>query len=286
MSLRVAAVGPLATIQDLGRPGWMHVGVSPSGAADRESHRLANALLGNDPGAATIEVLLGGLEVVATAPTWVSLTGADCGADVDGVLVDWASPVALRTGQRLRLGWSTAGLRAYVAVAGGVAVEPVLGSRSRDTLSGLGPEPLCPRMWLPTSGRPSHPTIDAAPTARPSAAALSVVARAGPHWDWLQDGLGATRWVVSPDSDRVGVRLQGPALPRCLSRVGAELPSEPMVRGAVQLPPSGHPVVFLADHPVTGGYPVVAVLDDASCDIIAQARPGQSLTLDAPTVRR
>ena len=286
MSLVVARVGPLATLQDLGRPGWMHVGVTPSGAADRESHRLANALLGNHPAAATIEVLLGGLELVATQPAWIALAGADCGADVDGRAVDWGAPIPLKQDQRLRLGWSVAGLRAYVAVSGGVAVEPVLGSRSRDTLSGLGPAPLQPGMLLPSGGGVIHPTIDAAPSPRPSGGTLALAARMGPHDDWVQDSLDGTQWMVSPDSDRVGVRLQGAALRRHASRVGAELPSEPMVRGALQLPPSGHPVVFLADHPVTGGYPVVAVLDDASCDRIAQARPGQTLAIHAATVRR
>ena len=286
MSLRITATGPLSTIQDLGRPGWMHLGVSPSGAADRESHRLANALLGNEAGAATIEVLLGGLEMVATATTWVALSGADCRADVDDRLVDWAAPVAMLAGQRLRLGWSTSGLRAYIAVSGGVVVEPVLGSRSRDTLSGLGPEPLSPGMVLPTGCRAIRPTVEAAPTPRPSAGELRLVAQPGPHHHWLHTGLDGTHWSVSPDSDRVGIRLQGPALSRQAHRVGAELPSAPMVRGAIQLPPSGHPVVFLADHPVTGGYPVVAVLDDVSCDMIAQARPGQGVTLCVPAVRR
>ncbi len=286
MSLIVVRVGPLATLQDLGRPGWMHVGVSPSGAADRESHRLANALLGNPPAAATIEVLLGGLEVVATRPTWIALAGADCGADVDGRAVDWGAPVPLRQGQRLRLGASVAGVRAYVAISGGVAVDPVLGSRSYDTLSGLGPAPLRPGMLLPSGDGFIRPTVDAVPAPRPSGGALVVVAQPGPHDDWLQCSLDGSRWAVSPESNRVGVRLQGTAAARHPCRIGSELPSEPMVRGAVQLPPSGHPMVFLADHPVTGGYPVVAVLDDASCDRIAQARPGQTLTIHVPSVRR
>ena len=178
MSLAVVRVGPLVTLQDLGRPGWMHVGVSPSGAADRESHRLANALLGNDPRDATMEVLLGGLELMATRSTWVALAGADCGADVDGRAVSWGAPVPLREGQRLRLGISSAGLRAYVAVAGGIAVDEVLGSRSRDTLSGLGPAPLRPGMLLPSSGAAIRPTIDATPMPRPSGGALRIMGQA------------------------------------------------------------------------------------------------------------
>lgn len=286
MSLRVLEVGPLATVQDLGRPGWMHVGVSPSGAADRESHRLANALLGNHARAATIEVVLGGLELEALAPTWVALTGADCRATVDGGSVDWAAPVPLRTGARLALGWARSGLRAYVAVAGGVDVTPVLDSRSRDTLSGLGPEPLQAGTVLAVGPDFSRPTAEFSPVARPTGGELSLRIEPGPRADWLEGALDGAHWSISPQSNRVGVRLGGTPVPRRASRIGSELPSEPLVRGAVQLPPSGMPVVFMADHPVTGGYPVIAVLDDRSCDLIAQGRPGQSVTFRTDAVRR
>ena len=286
MSLRVLQVGPLATVQDLGRPGWMHVGVSPSGAADRESHRLANALLGNHARAATIEVVLGGFELEALAPTWVALTGADCRATVDGVAVDWAAPVPLRVGQRLALGWARSGLRAYVAVAGGVDVPPVLDSRSSDTLSGLGPQPLRAGTVLPIGPEFSRPTAEFAPVARPAVEQLLLRVETGPRADWLAGTLDGTHWSISAQSNRVGVRLGGTPVPRRSSRIGSELPSEPLVRGAVQLPPSGMPVVFMADHPVTGGYPVIAVLDDRSCDLIAQGRPGQSVTFRTAAVRR
>ncbi len=286
MTLHVRRVGPLATIQDLGRAGWMHVGVSPSGAADRASHRLANALLGNDAGAATIEVLLGGLEFESTSATWVAMTGADCNAQVDGRAVAWAAPVPMRPGQRLALGWASTGLRAYVALAGGVDVEPVLCSRSRDTLSGLGPDPLRVGTELPLGPGTSWPTAEFAPIPRPTGHDLLLTAQPGPRSDWLGGTLDGAPWTISQDSDRVGARLEGTPLPRHPSRVGAELPSEPMVRGAVQLPPSGLPVVFLSDHPVTGGYPVIAVLDDRSCDLLAQGRPGQGLTFRTVAVRR
>lgn len=286
MSLGVLRVGPLATIQDLGRPGWMHIGVSPSGAADRESHRLANALLGNDAGAATIEVLLGGLELEGLAPTWVAVTGADCSAEVDDRSVDWAAPVPLRRGQRLRLGWAAAGLRAYVAVSGGVEAERVLGSRSRDTLSGIGPDPLRAGTVIPVGPAFARPTAEFAPVARHAGAELCLVVQPGPRADWCGGDLADLSWTISPDVDRVGVRLLGNPLPRHPSRAGCELPSEPLVRGAVQLPPSGLPMVFMADHPVTGGYPVISVLDDTSCDLLAQGRPGQSVTFRTTAVRR
>lgn len=286
MSLRVLGVGPQVTLQDLGRPGWMHVGVTPSGAADRESHRLANALLGNAVECATLEILLGGLEVESTMPTWVALTGADCRAEVDGRPVDWAAPVPLRAGQRLRLGWAHTGLRAHLAVAGGVEAEPVLGSRSHDSLSGMGPAPLRVGDLLPTGSGMFRPSAEFAPISPPRGGDLQLDADPGPRAEWTTGALSGPRWTVSTDSNRVGVRLAGRPLPRDTSRLGRELASEPLVRGAVQLPPSGLPVVFLSDHPVTGGYPVIAVLDDLSCDLIAQARPGQGLTFRPACVRR
>lgn len=286
MSLRVTGVGPQVSLQDRGRPGWMHVGVTPSGAADRESHRLANALLGNHADCATLEVLLGGLEVEATAPTWVALAGADCRAEVDGRAVDWATPVPLRAGQCLRLGWAVAGLRAYLAIAGGVEGETVLGSRSHDSLSGLGPAPLRIGDLLHSGPGVFRPSAEFSPTTTPDAGPLTLRSQPGPRAEWASGCLGDHLWTVSADSNRVGVRLVGSPLARDPSRLGRELASEPLVRGAVQLPPSGMPVVFLADHPVTGGYPVIAVLDDLSCDLIAQARPGQDLTFRPATVRR
>lgn len=286
MSLLIVREGPLATVQDCGRPGWMHVGVSPSGAADRESHRLANALLGNSPAAATIEVLLGGLALEATTPSRVALTGADCGARVDGRAAAWATPVALRPGQTLSLGWATSGLRAYIAVAGGVLVPQTLGSRSRDTLSGLGPEPLHAGAILPTGRGPFHPTAEFSPAPRPSASRLDLAASAGPRANWSQDVLDGIRWRISPDSDRVAVRLEGQPLRRAASMGQQELPSEAVVRGGVQLPPSGLPLAFMADHPVTGGYPVIAVLDDRACDLLSQGRPGQEVSFRTSAVQR
>ena len=174
-------------------------------------------------------------------------------------------------------------------MAGGIDVPPVLGSRSTDVLSGLGPPRLSAGMLLPVGamfperdeGPPTVPgeLVSAAlpaPDDRPPTLELLP----GPRTDWLADaGALATTWTVSPDSNRVGIRLTGTVLDRSPSRVGAELPSEPLVRGAVQLPPSGQPVIFGPDHPTTGGYPVVAVLTEAASDRLAQCRPGDRITL-------
>lgn len=277
--IEILAPGPLTTIQDSGRPGHAHLGVSLSGAADRESYRLVTALVGNPPGAAALEVTAGGLRMVADETLCVALTGALCPVSADGGPVAYAAPFHLPAGRVLALGAPTAGLRTYVAVAGGLDVPPVLGSRSHDSLSGIGPVPLRAGDRLPL-GRPSAPPLlDAAPVAPPHTGRLELTVLPGPRTDWLAEPLDGTTWTVASRSDRIGVRLDGVALRRREAVAGAELLSEGVVRGAIQLPPGGQPVVFLADFPVTGGYPVVGVLDERSCDALAQARPGQAVRL-------
>jgi biotin-dependent carboxylase-like uncharacterized protein len=175
----------------------------------------------------------------------------------------------------LELGVPPVGLRTYLAVRGGIDVPPVLGSRSTDTLSGLGPAPLRAGDRLPVGRRAAaEPFVDVAPVGAPSARpVLSVLP--GPRRDWLEpsawDSLVTSEWAVTPDSDRVGLRLAGPRLERCTSD---ELPSEGLVPGAIQVPPDGAPVLFLTDHPVTGGYPVLAVVTTAGLSATAQLRPG------------
>jgi allophanate hydrolase subunit 2 len=163
-----------------------------------------------------------------------------------------------------------------------VSVPPVLGSRASDTLSGLGPEPVRAGDIIPVGPPPADfPNVDQAPTAALSSDTLVLRALRGPRDDWLADpdALVATQWTASSRSDRVGMRLVGEPLQHHVSRQGQELPSEGVVRGSIQVPPAGEPVVFLADHPVTGGYPVVAVLVDEAMDQAAQAVPGQQIRI-------
>ncbi|MFI6871073.1 biotin-dependent carboxyltransferase family protein [Nocardia sp. NPDC050406] len=278
--IRVERVGPLATIQDLGRPGWFDSGVGPSGAADRASLRLANRLVGNPEGAAGIEVLLGGLELTADRHLTVAVTGAPAPATVDGRPVGPASVLEIEEGQRLRLGLASAGLRSYVAVRGGIDIAPVLGSRSRDTMSGIGPDPLRPGDVLPVGAPPrTYPIIDVAPVPSPTAEPMIIHAILGPRDDWFTDPatLFAGEWAVSSDTDRIGARLDRRSGPPLRRRATDELPTEGVALGSIQVPPSGQPVVFLADHPITGGYPVIAVVVDADVDAVAQARPGQTI---------
>ncbi|MFI7585966.1 biotin-dependent carboxyltransferase family protein [Spongisporangium articulatum] len=280
-AIEVTATGPLTCVQDLGRAGWAHLGVPRSGAADLGALRLANRLLGNPEGAAGLEVLLGGFAATALADLLVTVTGAAVPVLVDGVEHPPGAVLTWRSGTTLRLGTATAGLRAYLAVHGGWDVPPVLGSRSTDLLSGLGPEPVRPGDVLPAGPvgtAAGWPILDAVALAAPPTGLVTLEALPGPRDDLLADGerLPGHVWRVSGRSDRVGLRLEGAPV---RTRAGAHVPSEPLVRGAVQLPPGGEPVVFLADHPVTGGYPVVAVLTEASCDRAAQLRPGQPVRL-------
>ena len=275
-ALVVEAPGPLTLVQDLGRPGLAHLGVSPSGAADRAAHRLANRLVGEEEGAATLEVTLGGLVVRATATLFVAVTGAPTTVRVDGTPTASHTTVVLRAGSRLHVERPARGLRSYLAVRGGFVVTPVLGSRSRDVLAGLGPAPLAVGDVLAV-GDPTRPLPDA--DRAPAPAPVTVLdVRPGPRRDWFTGDawstLLGTVWAVTADVDRVAVRLSGPALTRAVTD---ELPSEGLVRGAVQVPASGQPLLFGADHPVTGGYPVLAVLTAAAADAAAQLRPGDAV---------
>jgi len=262
--IEILETGPLATVQDLGRPGYAALGVPRSGAFDRAALQLANRLVGNPDDAAAVEVTLGGLHLLLRDAATVALTGAACPGAPDRDVA-----VSLPAGARIRLGTPATGLRSYLAVRGGIAVAPVLGSRSTDTLSGLGPAPLRPGQLLPV-GAAAGVVSGASGLPRP-AGPLTV--RFGPRDDWFTPSarrlLLDAEWTVRSESDRVGLRLAGPPLERV--RPG-ELPSEPTLPGAVQVPPDGRPIVFGPDAPVTGGYPVLAVVTDL--DAAAQLRPG------------
>ena len=272
-ALTVLATGPLTTVQDTGRPGQAALGVGRSGSCDRASAALANRLVGNPVDAAVLEVTLGGLAVRAEADLLVVTAGARCPG------APHAAPTLLRRGQELRLGAPVGGLRTYLAVRGGIDVPPVLGSRATDLLAGLGPAVVTAGDALPV-GAPTQalPGVDLAPVAELTAGPVTVALLPGPRADWFgaaaRASLTRQGWAVTSDSNRVGLRLDGEPLTRL---GGGELPSEGMVRGALQVPPSGTPVLFLADHPVTGGYPVIGYVADDDVDRCAQLRPGQEL---------
>ena len=268
--LEVLRAGPLTTVQDLGRPGYAHLGVPRSGALDGPALRAANLLVGNEPGAAGLEITLTGCRLRFRRPALVAVTGAP--ARVSPGEFGMAFEV---TGE-VHIGRCIRGVRTYLAVAGGIDVPAVLGSRSTDTLSGLGPEPLRDGDILPLgealANTPS--TVEVPDTT----STVELRIRPGPREDWFSAEswvvLCGSRYQIGVRSNRVAARLAGPALTRV---VAGELASEGLVLGAVQVPADGQPLVFLADHPTTGGYPVIGVVHPEDLPALAQARPGTSV---------
>ncbi|GAB2511327.1 5-oxoprolinase subunit C family protein [Nocardiopsis aegyptia] len=284
-ALEVIAAGPMTTVQDAGRFGHADLGVGRSGAADADSYARANRLLANPPGAAVLETTMGGLRVRARGPVTVAVTGAPVALSVDGRGAATEAVLHLPDGAELVMGLPDRGLRSYLAVRGGVDVRPVLGSRSTDVLAGLGPDLPVPGTVLPVGPPPrDFPIVDHVCAAPVSGDRITLRVDLGPRQDWFTDRaldtLLSGEYEVTPRSDRVGARLSGPALERSYA---GELPSEGMVAGALQVPPGGEPVLFLADHPVTGGYPVVAVVRSADLPRAAQARPGTRIRFTART---
>ncbi|MFD7023219.1 carboxyltransferase domain-containing protein [Promicromonospora sukumoe] len=315
LGLEVVSGGAQALVQDLGRGGSEGAGVSASGALDRPSLRAANRAVGNPADAAVIESV-GGLRLRARGPQVLAVTGAvgdlvvrpgGGGAGARGDRTGGpgvrrprpGEPFALDDGDELRLGAPARGVRAYVAVRGGIDVPPVLGSRATDVLAGLGPDPLGSGDVLPV-GPPDRGLPAAAPPPRPAPAAgptpdalpapgetteLAIVL--GPRDDWFDAAaigrLTGQDWLVTPRSNRIGLRLDGEPLTRLPGRRDTELPSEGCVTGAIQVPPDGLPVLFLADHPLTGGYPVIAAVAADQVPLAGQLPAGARVRL---TIRK
>jgi len=276
--------GPYCTVQDLGRRRGRRAGLAPGGAMDQRAYLWANRLLGNDPGDAALEVTLGGFTLRFNAETVVALTGADCGATLDGVETGAWRTVRTRPGQMLRLSYSATGMRAYIAFPGGLATERAFDSASavaRDGLPGLLGRPLLegePLRWfapdrtLPNRHLPAHLVPPES-----TQAALEVPLIPGYEWrefsDADRDNVFAAEWMVDPTSDRTAIRLAGPALtsgPRTLD-------STPLVDGTVQVTGDSRPLVFMRDRPTIGGYPKLGGTDPIALDALAQARPGTSV---------
>ncbi|MFD5598545.1 carboxyltransferase domain-containing protein [Leucobacter sp. NPDC058333] len=287
--LRVLDAGLQSLIEDGGRHGASGMGVGESGTAIRGAYREANRLVGNEPGAAAIELSHGGFALEAIAATVLAITGAERANQITGPFgsrrAPHAVPFRLSAGELVTLQAPARGLRTIVGVRGGIDAPPVLGSRSRDTLAGLGPEPLEVGNELAVVGTRSPVEEPGAASGLGDPAPLPVSGETtelrvvfGPRDDWFDPQALAAftdeRWEVTPRSDRVGVRLAGRAVARASEYQGRELPSEGMVLGAIQVPPDGQPVLFLADRPLTGGYPVIAVVHDDDLELAAQLPPG------------
>ncbi|GAA1981855.1 hypothetical protein GCM10009718_18650 [Isoptericola halotolerans] len=279
-------------VQDLGRPGHGDLGVTASGAADPRSLRAAARAVGNAAEAACLETL-GGLRLRAHGPCVVAVTGATGPLLVTtgaGTVREPARgrPFPLADGDELTVGMPPRGLRSYVALRGGLDVPPVLGSRATDVLAVLGPDPAHRGTFLPAAGAASSAVaVDDVGGPDPQelpAPGETVTLRAtlGPRDDWFTPAarqvLTSQVWEVTPRSDRIGLRLAGAVpLEREPAAQHAELPSEGCVTGALQVPPDGQPVLLLTDHPLTGGYPVVAAVSSRDLWRLGQVPPGARL---------
>jgi antagonist of KipI len=270
-ALRVRRAGMFTTVQDLGREGWREQGVPVSGAADAAALRVANLVVGNPEGAAGLEFTLVGPELEFGEDAVVALGGAEAGG-----LPRW-QPLTVRAGESLRLGALAGGCRGYLAISGGIAVRPVLGSRSTFTRAGLGG--WCGRVLrdgdvLPIGpGRRALPggwRVDPRMLPGYTADAEVRVVAGDQAPEFLAPWAGAT-FRVSRLSDRMGVRLEGGPV---LRRAGGELLSAPVTPGTVQVPPDGNPIVLLADAQTVGGYPRIAHVATVDLPLVAQLRPG------------
>jgi len=276
-TIEVLAPGALALVEDGGRDlaEW---GVARSGAADRRALALANRLTGNAPNAAGLECLLGGVSLRFPEGAIVAMSGAQCQITADRRALDMNRAHHLAAGAVLTMGLATSGLRTYISFRGGIDVEPVLGSRSRDVLAMIGPEPLAVGTTLPigseTDGDAWFEFISPAPLTQ----TVTVRVAPGPRTDWFDSSalelLVANQYTVRGESDRTGIRFMGVPLPR---RSG-DLASEPTLPGSVQVPPDGQPIVLGPDAGVSGGYPVIAAVLDDDLDLLGQVRPGDAVT--------
>ena len=276
--IEIVRAGPLATVQDLGRPGWRDRGLSLCGALDEFALQAGNLLVGNAPGAAGLEFTLGAATLRLHADTCIAITGTDTDAHLDGrpVCPWWRQHV--RAGQTLKLAAPRERMRSYVAIAGGLALPAALGSLSTDIKGGFG--------GLDGRALRDGDRLPLNPAALPS----RVVGMHPPDWDAsvrvlpgpehddfsaeARDAFWANDWSVTPQSNRMGYRLAGPVLTR---ERGEELPSHGVLPGVVQVPPSGQPIVLLADAQTTGGYPKIGVVIRADLWKLAQLRLGAKL---------
>ncbi|MFK2905188.1 biotin-dependent carboxyltransferase family protein [Dyella ginsengisoli] len=298
MSLRVLQAGLLTTVQDGGRPGHAALGLGRAGVMDRPAWRLGNALVGNAGDEAVLEITLRGPVLVIERATRLALTGAPIDARLDDIALPPWTAVDAPAGSTLRLGGMRQGCRSYLALRGGIATEPVLGSRSEDLHAGIGPlggRALRAGDVLPIGATPDLAPVRAVTVRRWGVdpqpwfdfAMTPIALLPGSHVDALDDDarrqLHGARFRLSASSNRTGSRLDGPALHL---RAPLELISAAVLPGTVQLPPSGRPIVLMAEAPVTGGYPRIGQVAAADLPRMAQRRPGDAVCFEAVSLEQ
>ena len=285
-AILVQAPGLFTTVQDLGREGYGPIGVSPSGAADPVSQRIGNRLVGNPEGAAALEMTLVGGTFGFERATIIAVTGADFGPCLHGIPLPMWTSIEIPAGKTVTLGPSRSGARAYLCVQGGIAVEPFLGSASTHVLSGLGgfqgralrkgdrveigaATSLFHKRWL-------------APAAREHFEPRKIIrVTDGPQSDWFENSAWKmfceSAFRVSEQSNRMGIRLEGPQIPLDNSR---EMITEGVSLGAIQVPAAGQPIILFVEQQTTGGYPKIANVVSADLHSLGQLRPRDTIRFE------
>lgn len=294
MSVEVLSPGTLSSVQDQGRPGYRHLGVAIGGALDPDALGIANALVGNDPAAAGIEITLTGPRLHFHATTLIAICGAGCEAVVDGMPVPMWRRVAIARGATLIIPRLPGGARAWLAIAGGIDVPAVLGSRSTDLTAGFGgwqgrALAAGDRLPLGPASASARAVLDGLRAAAPIHAERWQV-RDLLAWDngrpirlLPMDAaaclrLTAAEWRIAPQSGRMGLRLEGPAL--AIAAAGQRI-SAGVAPGLVQCPPDGGPIVLLRDAQTIGGYPLIAAIASIDLPRLARLRPGARIRFEA-----
>lgn len=284
-AIHVVRPGLLTTVQDLGRWGYQASGVAVAGPMDTFSHRVANALVGNESSAATLEITLIGPELQFERACSIALAGADFEVNCSGRAIPIGMSMWLDDGARLQFVRRRAGARVYLAVAGGILTPPVLGSRATHLVSGMGGllgRALMPNDVLPIeAGRAPGPPRRAPGLLLPSSGRARLRVLPGPQAEWFAPEawrlLSSTSFRVSPRSNRMGYRLEGPQLPRQREE---EPISEPLTFGAIQVPAAGEPILLMADRQTAGGYPKIGCVIAADLPIAGQLAPGDFIEFD------
>jgi len=288
--VRVIKPGMLTTIQDAGRWGYQSRGVPVAGPMDPCSFRMANALVGNSRTAAALEVTLLGPEFEFTGERIIAITGAEFDVTLDGKAVPLNAPFVVSPESHLRFGTRHRGARAYVAIAGGVATEPILGSRSTHVISamgGLDGRPLRAGDMIPLGPtRVEHVTPHAAtPVIELPERHATIRVLPGPQAEYFAaDALGvlqSTTYTIAPQSDRMRFRLEGPRLAHAR---GADIISDATPLGVLQVPASGQPILLMADRQSTGGYPKIATVISADIPLAGQLGPGDTISFAVCTM--
>lgn len=277
-ALRIDHITGYATLQDHGRPGFAHLSVPPSGAFDRTSHDFANRLVGNNPDAATVELARATIQFTVDSEAMIAVTGAPCSIIIEGRQREVQRAILVPAGTPVLIATQHLGMRSYLAVRGGFDVEPVMGSRSYDELSRIGTPPLEAAQSFTIGGDAEATPAVARQVASGANVSPSVMLHIhkGPRWGFCEnsDALLENDYIVTASLNRIGIRLSGPQI---LWNSGDRLPSEGVLTGSIQIAADGQPLIFGPDHPTTGGYPVIAVVDERALGTVAQLSPGTTI---------